>query len=613
MGIERLFTRLQAAGFIQNDRKLGEPDCRTHHHAVIDGPAFAYFVNGRLKLKKAAEPGIGSVVAYTEYAAESLRWLQLFENDGLDIHAIYFDGALPVTKRPVRIKRLQQHAEQLHAYKLRHDHLSRKVGAPDLVTCHAALPEPSFIVPAVREALSNSAYHDRIFVVPGEADNFCVAAAGQLSEANKNELISIFTNDSDLAVFESGPSTRIVMLSSMETTGTVLTASSCWPSRIAKSIRSENLFALAYHMQLDPYVSVARVQARLEHGDQPTDRGFSDFVAQYSSAIEQVALGLLQTDPRKRRALLELDARLAEFVCQVRDLAIRADTPYVLRSAETAIGVDVYLPFLIDDPSKASAWHIGARLREAAYTTILSYHGSPPTMVYEYKRAGNNVTARKIVTKEHADLPDQLAALLTSLSHTIEADTLATNVDRWRYAIVQTLLWDFMDTGTTLPTAEDLAHVLLGRRNLHWEHVRLSAQYQACFYSLRMLRQSLRYVACGSDGAFDLPADERHSARALEKLLNGLPGIAEFLVPSDIDMKVWLDLLRTCIAEISGIDDTTAALQVPARKKRKMKSKNVPSVSDGQAVVSGNSASEKNRARAGGVMSSRNIFAALGT
>ncbi|KAK4553594.1 hypothetical protein LTR86_009390 [Recurvomyces mirabilis] len=575
MGIERFYPRMQAAGFIQQDEVIGRPGDRSHTHAVLDGPAFAYFVHHRLKLGRSTDGtniiGIGSGISYAEVAAECLRWLRLLENHGLAVHGVYFDGALPLAKRPTRMRRLRQNAEQLRNYKSRHESGQPQRGpviSLQTTMQQNALPEPPFIVPVVREALSQSAYQDRILVVPGEADNFCVAAARRLNEDKESTKIIILTNDSDLAVFDSGPHTRIAMLHSLASReSNLLSASVYCPAKIAKSINQPDLLQLAYQLQQDTHVSVARVQARIEHNSSATDRVYQDFTDQYSVESEQIMLEKLKKDAKYRLPLLGLDARLAELICQSRD-QVNASTQF-----------EVYLPFLIDDPSRASAWHIGTRLRDAAYTLVLGHHKRQKHSILEYKRAGDNIAARKISCLDTADLPSVLGALHASLEHTLEDQhTLSSLQERWRYAVVQTLLWNLVELDQSMPEPDDLLNVVLGRPETSWSQVRLTAQYQACFYSLRLLHQALRYVKCVGDltGIID---DEHQSAERLLELLDTLPGIADFITSSHVSdgtnelTTLWLELLSTCVREIGAQGDKPVESSRPSKKRKTKKSK----------------------------------------
>lgn len=81
-------------------------------------------------------------------------------------------------------------------------HLRPNIPVSDWARLQAAknrLSPPPFLVSAVIESLLDSEYADRTWVVDGEADGFCAAAAYEQARGNNpRKGIAIFTNDSDL-------------------------------------------------------------------------------------------------------------------------------------------------------------------------------------------------------------------------------------------------------------------------------------------------------------------------------------------------------------------------------------------------------------------------------
>lgn len=78
-----------------------------------------------------------------------------------------------------------------------------------------SLPPPPFLVFAVVEALLESDYAPRTFVVDGEADEFCAAKAFELSTKAEHPQTSIFTNDSDLIVYGLCDNVRVLQINEM--------------------------------------------------------------------------------------------------------------------------------------------------------------------------------------------------------------------------------------------------------------------------------------------------------------------------------------------------------------------------------------------------------------
>lgn len=141
--------------------------------------------------------------------------------------AIYFDGVLPERKRETRIDRLQAYIDKLVTFKAVHDEAtkglknSRNRVSPEQVeqqldNVRKSTPPPPFLVFAAIDALRQSKYASRTYVVDGEADEFCAAHALEISPASDSSLATtIFTNDSDLIVYGLGDSTRIVQINDM--------------------------------------------------------------------------------------------------------------------------------------------------------------------------------------------------------------------------------------------------------------------------------------------------------------------------------------------------------------------------------------------------------------
>lgn len=80
--------------------------------------------------------------------------------------AIFFDGALPPSKKDVRIERLQAYIARLQAFK-QNSAASLSSTSPEL---RKSLPPPPFVVFAVVEELLCSSYQAVTHLVPGEAD-----------------------------------------------------------------------------------------------------------------------------------------------------------------------------------------------------------------------------------------------------------------------------------------------------------------------------------------------------------------------------------------------------------------------------------------------------------
>lgn len=124
------------------------------------------------------------------------------------------------------MQRLQAYTDKLVVFKSVHDELAKAAkNARSGITCkqmetqlekaHRSLPPPPFLVFAVVEALLDSVYGDRTFVVDGEADELCAAKAVNVSLTRDCSQVSIFTNDSDLMLFDFDRNVRIINIGEM--------------------------------------------------------------------------------------------------------------------------------------------------------------------------------------------------------------------------------------------------------------------------------------------------------------------------------------------------------------------------------------------------------------
>jgi len=424
---------------------------------------------------------------------------------------------------------------------------------------------PPFLVQAVQEALLSSRFNNVVYSCPGEADDFCVAAARKACVIHPHQRVAIFTNDSDLAVFDAGKQTRIVLLHTSEIcvddATEFATATVFWPSHIAAKIRCPDLIELAFYLSQNPSDSVAKLVSWIEPGKLPRDRAFRKFSDLYQAAVED-KLAILQRTQSERQLLLGLDARVAELVDQV-----KTRSPLKTGSSE----FDIFLPFLIDDSSRASALRIGSFVRGVAYQILLDAGGCQ-NAVLEHKRAGNGISTRKATSVGDPKLQSELHRLSKFFTIGSSWTLPCTAVERWRFAIIKLMIGDFMREEIWLPSPEELILVLRGCECTYWTHVQLSAYFQSMYYSVRMLLQVMRYVdrTSGFDKNDRLPKAKK-SFKALLATLEDMPGIAEFFQPNPDMEKVvsraeWTARLDDCL---QLVDKLWKSQQSKADKKVK--------------------------------------------
>ncbi|KAK5718583.1 hypothetical protein LTR15_008314 [Elasticomyces elasticus] len=514
MGITKFFSRMEAAGYTRIVDNIGWRGDDFHTSAVIDGPSFAFhiFRTCNKSIDERSEDIIGSSVSYTDCAAAAVTFLETLEDHGIIIDSVFFDGALPAWKRQTRRERLQNFARSLDTYRKQQDKQTKSQLA-SVEPLQSGLVPP-FLVQAVQEAILDSRFKDLVYSVPGEADEYCVTAAKKANLTHVEKKVAIFTSDSDLAVYESGRQTHIMLFDDYyqiqpDALGSVIKATTLWPSAIARKIWRDNLHELAYYMAAYKDQSVARLIAtKIGPGKSPPVDEYRSFTEHFTAKVAD-SLSLLQGDEAERQSLLGLDARVAELVHQ-------AKTKTGLASPDE---FEIFLPFVIEDSSKRSAWRVGSGIRQAAYTILLKHLDCSATQIREFKRSGVASGSLKVSGMDDSALQMGLDALYEYFDEDTRraASGDESAVESWRTVIVRLMLADMDD----LPQPAELVDLIDGTLCTDWQMVHLSAHYQTTFYSVRLLHQVMRY--CHRDG---------RKPKLLVRL-DGMPGIAAFFEPDE--------------------------------------------------------------------------------
>lgn len=514
----------------------------------------------------------------------------LYNTDAHPREALFFDGALPAGKMETRIDRQVAHAVKLGAYKTTYEDTLRtcrvlihEKGASviwDVGSLRQARREaapPPFLVSAILEALLDSEYADRTLVVPDEADRFCVAAARRLCLDSSGLGVAVFANDSDLFVYDSGEQTRILPLNDLATHTEdevgVLTGIEVWPAQTAKQLMCPDLTELAFHLSDHPRQSVGECLKLMAPGEVPTQCEWQLFSASYQLSDQTEVFENLQADPTQRRYLNGLDARASELIHQAK----------AQDGARMTVEFHMFLPFLLEDPTRASAWRVGTGLRCAAYETLLLAADCRTAVISEYKRVQEHIRATKIkhwafeTLNERLNDWSRLIGGYLDMSATGDGEAI-TVTERWRVLVMHLALADFTAEGWTFPLPEEIVPVLTGQSSTQWDMVHLSALYQAAFYSLRILFQIMRYVqrTSGRTPERIKGLDEPDCIfNVLMRQLEGMPNIADFF---DVESAVgqsraqakWLPLLDTLLRTLDE-DWQPPRPEKKARKSKKMK------------------------------------------
>lgn len=326
-------------------------------------------------------------------------------------------------------------------------------------------------------------------VVPGEADSFCAVAARTVHGRTV-----ILTNDSDLLVHDLGIQGDVVFLNQIELrveNGNTKHLKGCETIRvnsfsmhsIAQRVGFRDYTRLAFEIRSHPSTTLhAAIQRTTEPVSDAT--AFEDFLHEYQEVSSRSSRPL-HSAPQETPVLGHqqeryLDPRISELVIQV-----TSDT--------TVIPPRIYLPVLIEDPLRTSAWTISTDHRTFAYSCLRFYISikSELKSVQEVFRKGDRIGITPIDTLNESETVAYASLLLRKIHETrvICGDDIGPyGFWRW-YAVSQ--VW------TSDMSEEARFSMLKGTEKVTfwtWRDVQLDACVQAVLYSLRIVRQVLNHL-----------------------------------------------------------------------------------------------------------------------
>lgn len=550
-------------------------------------------LSSRLTVSSVGPPWLGSTElrdAVSLCTSISLKLAGSKANTSLS-SAIYFDSYLPSTKRPERLQRVVQSSQQLIKYRSawlagvpKGDHHRASEARVDLFPNSwpgekkAKPPPPPFLVPAVIDALKASPnYRHLVKLVPGEADGFC-ARHIQLSAG------LVLTSDSDLLIYDLGQDGGVVFFSDIDVDieRQKLISPQYRPTNLCRRLflkPDTGLTYLAFEISKDPYLTFEQAIERSKRGEavSVSHDDYTEFMRQY--LFPEVAQDL-ETD-----LALTLDPRVSEITLR----SLRAPgtaTPARDDYSDTDSVLEMYLPFLLDCPSRTSAWEASKPVRQLAYATLQIIRGGVIPMVSEMRRLQSMSSGVRVDIPSPPDIDETAVSLIALLSR-IEASVSKPEVI-WAvlsiyYDIVMTV-----DRARGYPLSLELL-MQDARRRLDicsWDFIHVLAQAQATYYSLRMLRQILQFT---SRHTGTLPP----TLSELANFLSRVPPLPEF--PNPGDFADTLRLVReggglACLLTLcSGFEDILPcikSIQKPQEtKKTKKTKKRKPMASAGESQI----------------------------
>jgi hypothetical protein len=441
-------------------------------------------------------------------------------------------------------------------------------------------PPPPFLVPAVIDALRASPkFGSLVKLVPGEADGFC-------AEHVQNNGGTVLTSDSDLLVYDLGENGGVVFFTDVDIDAETqrLIAPQYRPADLCRrlSINSETgLQHLAFEVSWDSHLTLEQAVEKAKRSE-----AVSAFPEEYSKFIEQYLspeVAGLKTDQ-----VSVLDPRISEIV--LRSLRVSEDISQApgdkkARQVSSDAELTMYLPFLLDCPSRTSAWEASKPVRQLAYAVLQSIQDNNISAVFEMRRLQTVSLGLRIDVPAPSEI-HKLAVSLLALLGEIEAAVGKVERGVWVMLAMYQDIAMIMDRGKGHPLSLDILNQQArGKLDLcSWDFLHSLAQTQATYYSLRMLRQVLDLSAQHSKHM--VPLSDTMSR--LAKYLSNLPALPDFPSPSTYaeTLKVLgeaegLSCLETICAEHeSVILPLIELIRKPQNNKKSKKRKATPSAQE---------------------------------
>ncbi|EPS39556.1 hypothetical protein H072_6640 [Dactylellina haptotyla CBS 200.50] len=528
--------------------------------AVIDGSALAYHILSRYLKNLSKENRVPSILGfeYAAYQRSVVSWLREIEY-GFKIIGIYIDGHLPLYKTETRISRIQ--TSIAHLSRLR----TLSTSTIDLSKTPNFTPTPPLLIAAFTQAILN---HDRwkelVATVPGEADAFCAKAAWEYSSSTKDDLAVVFTSDSDLVVYPARGHTRVAVFNDVvfETgaDGKRRVKVSLWaPGHIEKILGgdgdSERIMRLAWCLLYDP-MKVAKAVSGSNKG--ASLKGVvvgKEFAEQYTFPVDIEEDSIVP--PR-----VILDSRAAEVIYSSQIYGKYRHPP----SSPKGVEVPIYLPVLVEDLSKSSAWAIGRGFRTTAYkllfnkdTVIQEMHRKGVAVNKTHIRLANETTEDNQLAEDGiSELPNELNEVKLKIVFEILAEYENKNAPLAEVDILALLA-----ATTKLPTGSSTLPTTW-MNQWTWPRTHLFAQLMAGAWSLYLLKTVAYLPNLNKKGIID---------DNLIQLLSSFPELLDVM-----DAQRFMAVYTLVPADRKGMSK-----KAKARARKKVKLEHVAS-SDGGSV-----------------------------
>ncbi|EFR05522.1 hypothetical protein MGYG_08538 [Nannizzia gypsea CBS 118893] len=527
MGIPRLkghLLRYEEAVWLGQTAPQDQENTRSIASVVIDGPALVYHVYYCLMaaMEQHLNP-FSAQPASDEVSVGVMKMLLYLRAVGVTVEKIYFDGALPPSKREIRLERMAKLASKLqqvcHAKKRGFKSGTVAGGRPSLDTKllfsrrlvnpkFYTLPDNPFMVATVAEDLkyrwdwqSIECYHsfngtegthsplfpwaDITEVVLGEADLFCAETARDRGSA-------VLTGDSDLAIHDLGPDGSVVFLESIEMyeipgTGERqskipsfgVRGKEIRPSKIASQLGIRNLLRVGYEIKLDPYVKWSAISKLCRAAEKRlgVSSSYGEFLAEYN------ARPFSMKDSDRSNEFPLLDSKVSELVAQYYHPSFAPDGSRLYS----------YLPVMTENYDRRCAWVECNNIRTIAYSIFnLSFpRDRRRDTVLEHARRGQRIAPTVITLLDEGALATAAKELLEQI-RSVRLSFEDKNIYSWIPYILYHI-YSGMEH-FSLPKAGTIIEFFqfsYTGDSLTWDDLHLRAQILCTLYSLRMLKQFL--------------------------------------------------------------------------------------------------------------------------
>ncbi|KAL7927335.1 XPG domain-containing domain-containing protein [Trichoderma austrokoningii] len=508
MGIPHLITTLERYA---SDRILQKQT------VVIDGPALAYHVLHICRIQGASQP------SYSLLSRVVIDWLDRLRDQQVIIRAIYFDGYLPESKRPVRMERVMKVTSRLNIFYSANpiacprklvvpsNDLYLDTNSPARFTDKSSL-DPAFLVPAVIDAIrNNDNYRDKLSIVPGEADAYCAADTAKHGG-------TILTSDSDLLAHDIGNGKVVFFRDIYENASSKLSCTEYAPREIHTKLglaKSADPCRLGYERLRSPNATLPLL---LKACSSPIVdvMGYNHFRQQY---LQHESAQLPQLIGGSSLSLKALDPRVSEMLLQI------GQAPKLKGAREK---IKIFLPSLVENPNRGTSWDASAPIRQLAYKTACQYiQGDYSIPVEEYRRVQNaDQKGREIPLLTNDEAKSSVNELLAIMKQVKE-----TQIAPQHYWTLLSLVLDIIECSqqgkslhTLVTLQRDNSGLAASGDKISWDIVHFSAHIQAGYYSLRILSQVLTSVILENNSTDNLTLNLIH----LRNLLTELPPLSEF-------------------------------------------------------------------------------------